>query len=402
MTSDKSKFSKLQQYDGGSVKFRNNDGAKIVGKGLVRIIDGKIRSEEVLFIDGLKHNLLSVSQICDRGHGIFFNKHGYEIINNNAKVVAVGMRTSGNLYILFEATNEDEALNMFKIFRKQVENQTGRRVKVLRSDQGGEFTSDEFEEYCQEHGIRRRFSIARTPQQNGVVKRKNRTMQEMAKTMLTESKLADEIEYPMYENPNDNSEIDDLPNHKEGNLDDNSEEKKENDRWHNYHVEPKTVAEVSKDDNWVKAMHEELDQIEKNKTWELVPRPKNKNVIGTKWVFINKLNEEGQVVRNKARLVCKGYAQVEGIDFEEIFALVALLKAIRMFLALAVYKSFKVYQMDVKSVFLNGNLEEEVYIEQPDGFQLGDDSNMVCRQKKALYGLKQAPRVWYSQLDAYL
>ena len=104
MTSDKSKFSKLQQYDGGSVKFGNNDGGKIVRKGLVRIIDGKIRSEEVLFVDGLKHNLLSVSQICDRGHGIFFNKHGCEITDNNGKVVAVGIRTSGNLYILSETT----------------------------------------------------------------------------------------------------------------------------------------------------------------------------------------------------------------------------------------------------------------------------------------------------------
>ena len=141
-------------------------------------------------------------------------------------------------------------------------------------------------------------------------------------------------------------------------------------------VEPKTVAKASKDDSWVKAMHEELDQIEKNKTWELVPRPKNKNVIGTKWIFRNKLDEEGQVVRNKARLVCKGYAQVEGIDFEETFAPVAWLEASRMFLALAVYKSFKVYQMDVKSAFLNGNLEDEVYIEQPDEFPLGDNLNI--------------------------
>jgi len=110
-------------------------------------------------------------------------------------------------------------------------------------------------------------------------------------------------------------------------------------------------------------MDEELDQIEKNKTWELVPRPKNKNVIGTKWIFRNKLNEDGKVIRNKARLVCKGYAQVEGIDFEETFAPVARLEAIRMFLALAVYKNFKVYQMDVKLAFLNGNLNEAIYIE---------------------------------------
>eukprot|EP00253_Pinus_taeda_P003957 PITA_03957 len=113
-------------------------------------------------------------------------------------------------------------------------------------------------------------------------------------------------------------------------------------------------------------MDEELEQIEKNNTWELVPRPKDKNVIGTKWIFKNKLNENGDLIRNQARLVCKGYAQQEGIDFEETFAPVARLKAIRMFLALSSFQNFKVFQMDVKSSFLNGDLEEEVYIEQPD------------------------------------
>ena len=108
-------------------------------------------------------------------------------------------------------------------------------------------------------------------------------------------------------------------------------------------------------------MNEELEQIEKNNTWELVPRPNDKNVIGTKWIFKNKLNENGDVIRNKAILVYKGYAQQEGIDFEETFSPVARLEAIRMFLALSSFQKFKVYQMDVKSAFLNGDLEEEVY-----------------------------------------
>ena len=125
-------------------------------------------------------------------------------------------------------------------------------------------------------------------------------------------------------------------------------------------------------------------------------------MIGTKWVFRNKLNEDGQIIRNKARLVCKGYAQVEGIDFDETFAPVARLEAIRMFLAFSSSKRFKVYQMDVKSTFLNGDLEEEVYIEQPEGFSLSKNPNYVCKLKKALYGLKQAPRAWYSRLDKYL
>jgi len=124
-------------------------------------------------------------------------------------------------------------------------------------------------------------------------------------------------------------------------------------------------------------MDEELGKIEKNDTWELVPRPHDKNIMGTKWIFKNKLNENGEVIRNKARLVCKGYAQQEGIDFEETFAPIARIEAIRMFLALFSFQKFKLYQMDIKLAFLNGYLEEEVYIEQPEGFILGNDANLV-------------------------
>jgi len=157
-------------------------------------------------------------------------------------------------------------------------------------------------------------------------------------------------------------------------------------------IEPKTINEGSNDEKWTKAIEEELMQIEKKHTWDLVPRPRNKNVIGTKWVFRNKLNEVAEVIRNKARLVCKGYSQIEGIDFEETFSPVERIEVVRLFLAFATFKDFKVYQMDVKSAFLNGDLEEEVYIEQPDGFQFSDHGDMVCKLKKALYGLEQAPR----------
>jgi hypothetical protein len=121
---------------------------------------------------------------------------------------------------------------------------------------------------------------------------------------------------------------------------------------------------------------------------ELVPRPKNKNVIGTKCVFRNKLNEDGHVTKNKYRLVCKGYAYIEGIDFEETFAPIARMEAIHLRLAYACSKNVKVYQMDVKSSFLNGELEEEVYIEQPKGFQFSKNTDYVCKLNKALYGLK--------------
>jgi hypothetical protein len=167
-------------------------------------------------------------------------------------------------------------------------------------------------------------------------------------------------------------------------------------------IELKCFEEASNDQHWINFMEEYLNQIEKNQTWELVPKPKDKNVIGTKWVFRNKLNEDGKVVRNKARLVCKGYAQVKGIEFEEKFSHVARLEAIIMFLAFASFKNFKVYHIDIKSAFLNGYLEEEVYIKQLEIFLLSENEGYICRLKKSLYGLKKAPKVWYSRLDKYL
>jgi hypothetical protein len=167
-------------------------------------------------------------------------------------------------------------------------------------------------------------------------------------------------------------------------------------------MEPNNFNEANKYDQCVKAMNDELDQIEKNNTWEMVQRPEGKNVIGSKWIFKNKLNEQGQVIRNKARLVCKGYAQIEGLDFGETFVPIARLEAIRMFLAYACHKSFKVYQMDVKSTFLNGDLSEEDYMEQLEDFKLFDNPELVCKLKKSLYGLKKSPRAWYHRLDTYL
>ena len=124
-------------------------------------------------------------------------------------------------------------------------------------------------------------------------------------------------------------------------------------------------------------MNEELDPIEKKNTQELIPRPTEKNVIGSKWVFKNKMNEKGHVIKNKARLVCKGYSQIEGLDYDEIFSPVARMEAIRMFLAFSCYHDFKVYQMDVKSAFLNGDLEEEFYMEQLGALSLTDKEDYV-------------------------
>ncbi|GJS50186.1 retrovirus-related pol polyprotein from transposon TNT 1-94 [Tanacetum coccineum] len=126
--------------------------------------------------------------------------------------------------------------------------------------------------------------------------------------------------------------------------------------------------------------------------WTLVPAPYGKTIIGSKWVFINKREETGIVIKNKARLVAQGYNQQEGIDYDETFAPVTRLEAIIIFLAFATYINFIVYQMDVKSAFLNGKLKEEVYVKQPPDFESNEFPNRVCKLYKALYGLKQAPR----------
>ena len=134
-------------------------------------------------------------------------------------------------------------------------------------------------------------------------------------------------------------------------------------------IEPKKVEEALEDPDWVIAMQEELNQFKRQKVWKLVPRPKNKSIIGTKWVFRNKLDSDGIITRNKARLVAKGYSQEEKIDYDETYSPVARLEAIRMFLAFAAHSNFKVYQMDEKSAFLNGELEEEVYVENLQGLK---------------------------------
>jgi len=167
-------------------------------------------------------------------------------------------------------------------------------------------------------------------------------------------------------------------------------------------IEPKNLDEAIVDENWTIAMQEELNQFERNEVWELVPKPKNHQVIGTKWVFKNKLAESGTIIRNKARLVAKGYNQEEGIDYEETYAPVARLEAIRMLLAYASIMDFKLYQMDVKSAFLNGFIQEEVYVDQPPGFENYEKPTYVYKLKKALYGLKQAPRAWYERLSKFL
>ncbi|GJX81220.1 putative ribonuclease H-like domain-containing protein [Tanacetum coccineum] len=167
-------------------------------------------------------------------------------------------------------------------------------------------------------------------------------------------------------------------------------------------LEPTSIAKALEDPDWVDAMQEEMQQFINQQVWKLVPLPVGKHAIGTKWILKNKRDARGIVVRNKARLVAQGHRQEEGIDYDEVFAPVARIEAIRLFLAFASYMGFLVYQLDVKSAFLYGEIEEEVYVTQPKGFEDPYFPKHVYRVVKALYGLHQAPRAWYARLSTFL
>jgi hypothetical protein len=154
--------------------------------------------------------------------------------------------------------------------------------------------------------------------------------------------------------------------------------------------------------DWRKAMMDELKAIKVNHTWSLTELPQDRRAIGLKWVNKVKKDECGAVARYKARLVVKGYVQRRGVDYDEVFALVALMEAIRLLIALAAHEGWPIHHMDVKSAFLNGELMAEVFVQHPLGFELHGDEHKVFKLHKALYGLHQAPRAWNQKLDSTL
>ncbi|GKE53851.1 retrovirus-related pol polyprotein from transposon TNT 1-94 [Tanacetum coccineum] len=167
-------------------------------------------------------------------------------------------------------------------------------------------------------------------------------------------------------------------------------------------MEPSNVKQAITDPAWIDSMQEELLPFKRLDVWELVPLPDNVKALTLKWLFKNKHDEENTFIKNKSRLVVRGYRQEEGINFEESFTLVARMEAIRIFLAYDAHKSFIVFHMDVKTTFLHGTLKEDVHVCQPKGFINIDHPSHVYKLKKALYGLKQALRAWCDELSKFL
>nr|GEV49336.1 retrovirus-related Pol polyprotein from transposon TNT 1-94 [Tanacetum cinerariifolium] len=399
--------------------------------------------------------------------------------------------------------SKDEALGMFQKFCVLVENKTGVKVKTLRTDRGVEFNSKAFTKYCDDTGLKHHFTAPYSPQQNGVMERRNRSVIEMARSMMKSMEVLDTLwgevvrqavyiqnrvptktlgDTTPYEGwsgkkPNlehlrvfgcvahskvlrghqqklnsrsemlkwgETTKFKESPSSTftiEGysqedtileNENDPTDEPQEifegiNDEEFQptppTHIhgdeglstptqspvtyvgstnEPTSYVMASKDREWVKAMKVELDAIEKNQTWSLVDLPVGRKPIGLKWVYKLKRDPSGNILKHKARLVAKGYVQKPGVDFDEVFAPVARIETIRILLALASSHGWKVHHLDVKSAFLNGWLEEEVYVTQPEGYMKANHPEKLYKLSKALYGLRQAPRAWNSRLDKCL
>ena len=166
--------------------------------------------------------------------------------------------------------------------------------------------------------------------------------------------------------------------------------------------EPRSYQEASKNKRWRLACSDEIESINKNETWVLIDKPPGVKVIGLRWVFKIKRDADGKIIKFKARLVAKGYVQELGIDFDEVFAPVARIETIRLLIGLAAARGWEIHHLDVKTAFLHGELNEDVYVSQPEGFEKKGEEHKVYKLSKALYGLRQAPRAWNTKLDQIL
>ena len=420
---------------------------------------------------------------------------------------------------VYALKTKDQVFDRFLAWKAMVEKSTGKKLKTFRTDNGGEYTSKKFEEFLQSEGIRHEYTIPKTPKQNGVAERLNRTLVESARSMLLDARLPHEFwaeavstavyirnrcptkavsemtpyeawygEKPKVEHlrvfgcdayshiPKDErskfdskakkcillgygsqtkgyklfdqskrkvfhsrdvtfneskkeSEVvsDNEPDHHlvvdfSSNLDSESPTEshtpvesepqqvlrrstrdrqepnyygREQTHFTELRNEPTSVEEATtsqESSKWLQAMETEMKSLKSNDVWELVPLPTGKKTVGSKWVFKVKSGADGSVERYKARLVAQGFTQRYGSDYDETFCPVVRQESLRVLIALSVQYGLKLHQVDVTTAFLNGNLEEEVYMAQPNGFVKRGEEHLVCKLNKSIYGLKQSPR----------
>nr|GFA22098.1 putative ribonuclease H-like domain-containing protein [Tanacetum cinerariifolium] len=347
----------------------------------------------------------SVTQPLFRLHMNLFGPKFVKSLNKKCYCLVITDDYSRFTWVFFLAT-KDETSSILKTFVTGLENQLSLKVKVNRSDNGTEFKNSDLNQFYSSNDVSAASPIVPAAGQNCPNSTNPISVGDGNSSLRDASQSPDvlEMENIVYSD-NENVGADADFNILESSI---TVSPIPTTRIHNAHPilqiieEPKRVHQALKDPSWIEAMQEELLQFKMQKVWILVDLPQGKREIGTKWVNKNKKDERGIVVRNKGRLVTQGHTQEEGIDYEEVFAPVAMIEAIRLFLAYASFMGFMVYQMDIKSAFLYGTIEEEVYVYQPPGFEDPDHPDKVYKVVKALYGLYQAPRAWYETLANYL
>ncbi|KAH9760757.1 Integrase catalytic domain-containing protein [Citrus sinensis] len=400
---------------------------------------------------------------------------------------------------VYPIKKKSDVFPVFKEYKARVELESGKKIKCLRTDNGGEYTDGEFLAFCkQEEAAKTAFYIVNRSPSTAIGLKTAMEMwtgkptdysylhafgchvyvmynaQERTKldaksrrciflgyadgvkgyrlwdptahkivisrdVIFVEDQLQRRDEdggttkeksetVPVYveNNPEDSDSSEAAPEHEEQELVESealevrrSTREKRPPAWHSEYVteinvayclltedgEPLTFHEALESSNialWMTAMQEEIEALHKNKTWELIPLPRGRKAIENKWVYKVKRDGNDQVERYRARLVVKGYAQKEGIDFNEIFSPVVRLTTVRIVLAMCATFDLHLEQLDVKTAFLHGELKEEIYMLQPKGFAETGKENLVCRLNKSLYGLKQAPRCWYKRFDSFI
>nr|GEV21481.1 putative ribonuclease H-like domain-containing protein [Tanacetum cinerariifolium] len=490
MTGNMSYLSNFEELNGGYVAFGGNPkGGKITGKGKIRT--GKLDFDDVYFVNELKFNLFSVSQVCEKKNNVLFTDTECLVLsiefklpdenqvllrvpkeNNMYNVNLKKIVPSGDLACLFAKATLDEKVDegflvgysvsskAFRVFnsRTQIIQETlhvnflENKPNVAGSGPTWLFDIDTLTKTMNYQPVTADAAFdekepefeGRKPESKVNVSLSIR-FEDFSDNSINEDNAAELEDITFFDDEDDVGAKDDFNNletsitvspflttrvYKDhhvtqiiGDLSSTTQTKSmtrvvkdqgglsqiNNDDFHTCmfacflsQEEPKRVNQAFKDLSWIEAMQEELLQFKMQKVWVLFDLPHGKRAIGTKWGFRKKKDERGIVFRNKARLVAQGYTQEEGIDYKEVFAPVARIEAIRLFLAYASFMEFMVYQMDVKSAFLYGTIKEEVYVCQPLGFKDTDYLDKVYKVVKALYSLHQAPRAWYETLVNYL
>ncbi|GJW89172.1 retrovirus-related pol polyprotein from transposon TNT 1-94 [Tanacetum coccineum] len=458
MTGNMSYLSDFKEFDGGYVTFGGGaKGGKITGKGTLKT--GKLDFEDVYFVKELQFNLFSVSQMCDKKNSVLFTDTGCFVLSPDFKLadesqVLLKVPRKNNMYsvdmknivpkecltyLVAKATLDESMLwhrrlghaeavntacyvqNRASLLESQMKDilvavlihSKAFRVYNIRTRKVEENLHIRFLEdkpIIVGDGPKWLFDIdVLTKSMNYVPIIAGTNSNDLKNGLLFDSSLKNASN----DEPQPSSDAEKKDNEgvcKESGI--ANQEKPENSTQGVNTARPMDMSNITTTypvpSTPYTRIHKDhsLDHVigdeEPKKVWTLVDLPHGKRAIGTKWVYKNKKDERGIVIRNKARLVAQGYTQEEGIDYDEVFALVARIEAIRLFLAYASFKDFVVYQMDVKSAFLYGKIEEEVYVCQPPGFEDPEFLDRVYKIEKAICCLHQAPRAWYETLSTYL